>query len=125
MIEAEKQCRRFNYGEVAFSAIVNTSGAAIRFYTKAIQARNGAKISSRLLTKYQRRAELLGFDWKHCDIELLFFLEQEAQQNYDIKKAQAKPLRDSFFQKLAEENHQETGKPAEKNYKIITQEERQ
>jgi hypothetical protein len=119
---AEKKCRKFRKGQVAFSP--QMAHRRIKAWSLLLKKAKGARTSSRLLNRSLRKASILptarGFSIKEIEDKL----KNEFQTYYKLKGSD-KALRDSAMEQRAEAWAAEGNKKKEKMIKIIRHREKQ
>ncbi len=114
----ERSCRKLKAGQVAFSPTIKGLMSQIRAWSLLKRKAEGHKVSSRLLERCLRKAQL-GPEEKIMSIDYLESKLKETYKIYYSTKGNAALLRSNFLHTLAEAWEDKQNKPKEQIYRQL------
>ena len=109
ILEAKKSCRKLPMGKVPWTPDLTVARARVRFWTLLQTRKKGRKVSSRLLARTRKTANLT--TGKHSVKQIREELKAAYESYWELKK-QGHQRRDQWLQNMAEAMAEEGGQKA-------------
>jgi Reverse transcriptase (RNA-dependent DNA polymerase) len=98
---AEKRCRKLRMGQVAFSPQLQKACRCIKAWSLLQKKQKGMKVSSRLLQRSLKKANISYF-FRHAPIQTINEKLRQAYKDYFVIKGSHRELRNTYLENLAE-----------------------
>ena len=99
LLQAESKCRKLKTGNVEFSPIVQHQRHLIRFWKLLLKRKNGIKVDTRYLTRWERKLQLK--NTFSTPLSVIHSNIKTASKKYLILKKNHSSLRDEWIEQLA------------------------